>query len=98
MFIDKVVSMILVLNASSFAALPPLHQSVREIKAILESSEVIQKLGSGRTITNINHKRNFYIVTAEDCLLQVDIRYVSSPVIEPGPAKFNLEVGSVECH
>lgn len=83
---------------SAFAALPPFYQTAKEIKAILESSEVADKLGSGRAISSIVREGSNYLVTAGDCALDVQIVYVSPP--KPGfvgPAQFELHVGQVHC-
>ena len=89
---------LLTLSASVFAALPPYHQSVKEIKAILDSEDVASKLGSARAISSIVRDGTNYTVTTADCTLSVQITYVSPPRPDyVGSARFKLHVGEANC-
>lgn len=71
------------------AALPPLWQSVNEIKAILDDPELGVKLASGEMILKIKRsEEGWSIVTSRHYLA---VRVIPQPQTMPGPAKFKLE-------
>lgn len=83
-------TMLAILLASSsmaFAALPPLAQSEREIKAILDSHETYQLLGGAEPIDQIVRTENGYLLITAHKELLVDIHYLPAKI---GPAEFEL--------
>lgn len=78
-----------VFSAQSVCAiLPPLYQTSNEIKAILESKELGQKLGSGDVIQTIQKNESGYEIITNKHRLQVDVSYVSNK--GPGPAEYKF--------
>lgn len=82
----------LVFSSASFAALPPLYQSQRELMSVLQNNEVLEKLGSGSPIDGIIRNEKGYSVLSKGCTLQVDVIYLPLPDGMVGPAKYKLEV------
>ena len=85
--------MILILLASTtYAALPPLAQSTREIQAILADSQFYSSLGSAEMIKEIIRTEKGYLVVTQHYSMHVDIKYGghSEPRVI-GPARFELE-------
>jgi hypothetical protein len=79
-----------------FGALPPFHQSVRELKAVLEHPDVAKKMGVGRAINEIFRESDErYVVVSGKCILGVKIKYLRSEVV--GAAKFELKVEDLLC-
>lgn len=78
----------LILSQPTYALLPPLYQTANEIKSILESKELGQKLASGGPILNIQKNDKGYMLITNRQYLQVDIIYKHSHKI--GPAEFDL--------
>jgi hypothetical protein len=72
-----------------YAILPPLYQSVEEIKAILKDKRLSEVLSSSNTITNIIKIDNGYSIETEDSSVVVDVIYIPTKLL--GPAKFKLE-------
>lgn len=70
------------------AALPPLYQSLKEYKALIESPELSQQLGAAAVILNITRESNGFIVVSSRKTLLVDVVY--DPQDHAGPAKFHL--------
>lgn len=75
------------LNSLS-AALPPLFQGMREIKAIFDDPDTLKYLDSGDVITDIKKTETGYLITTNKKEVLVEIVYESSSV--PGPVKFHL--------
>jgi hypothetical protein len=82
------LAFVLLASSPISAALPPLAQSSREIKAILESRELYQILGGAEPIEQIARTENGYLVVTAHKELLVDIHYVASNKI--GPREFEL--------
>lgn len=76
------------LAINAFGALPPLYQSIREYKALIESPELSQ-LGSAEMIKEIQRDETGFTVLSERKTLHVDVVY--DPQDQPGPVKFHLE-------
>jgi len=81
---------LLFLAISGFAALPPLHQSVREIEALLSDSHLAQYLGNGERINNIMRTENGFLVATQNYLMDVEVHYNKNNHLV-GPAQFELE-------
>lgn len=71
------------------AALSPYYESMREYKALLDSPELTQQLGSGNAIEDIQRSEKGFLIKTTRQALQVDIVY--DPVDHPGPQKFHFQ-------
>lgn len=71
------------------AALPPLAESIAEIKAILNDPELIDSLGVADSIESIQRNDAGYLVVTRNKTLQIDLVFL--PAMRPGPAKFDLK-------
>jgi hypothetical protein len=79
----------LVLTPALHAVLPPLYQSADEIKAILNSEELEQRLTAGDVIMLIRKNDNGYTIISNKHQLQVDV--INQPSYRPGPTHFKLQ-------
>ena len=77
-----------------YAALPPVYESTREYKALLDSPQLTDKLGSGEMIKSIEKEENTFIVKSTKYVLKVDVVY--EPMAHPGPANFHLDFHNIE--
>jgi hypothetical protein len=82
------LAIMLASSSVACAALPPLAQSGREIKAILDSQETYTLLGGEEPIDQIVRTENGYLLITAHKQLLVDIRYL--PFKKIGPAEFEL--------
>ncbi len=73
---------------SAQAALPPVYQSTKEYRALLDSPKLTELLGSGEAIRSIARDEKGFIVQTTKYSLRVDVIY--DPMDHPGPAKFHL--------
>lgn len=92
---QKIIKSFLVLSAMSLAAfgniegaLPPIHQSIKEYKALIESPELSQQLGTGEGITEIQRVENGFVVKSFHKTLNVEVVYDQQD--RPGAVKFHL--------
>lgn len=76
------------------AALPPVYQSLKEFRALLDSPTLAQDLGSGESIRSIVRDDKGFIIKTTRYTLKVDVIY--DPQDHPGPAKFHLSFHNVE--
>lgn len=69
---------------------PPLYESAKEITAILNDSQLGEKLGSGEMILLIEKSPNdkSYLIWTNHHRLQVNVSYEA--LEHPGPAHFKL--------
>lgn len=74
---------------SSHALLPPLYESIKEYKALLNDPRFVDNLTSGETILDIRREHNNFEVITNQHKLNVKIVY--EPQGRPGPAQFHLE-------
>ena len=74
-------------------ALHPKYQTAREIRAILDSSELFEKLGN-EVIQGIRKTEGGYVIVTQSLEIQVDVNYLppSRPGIIGEPARFDLVV------
>lgn len=88
---EKVVSLLLALGltSSSFAALPPVYQSIREYNALLNSPELASHLTSGETISKIERHTDHFEVRTPQHKMDVLVVYEEQQSI--GPVEFHLE-------
>ncbi|MDE3045482.1 MAG: hypothetical protein KGJ02_02405 [Verrucomicrobiota bacterium] len=85
----KFLLLLFVAASALQAALPPLAQSTREIKAILSAPELHTLLGSAESIQSIRRTPTGYVLSTQHYLLQVDI-YYNQEQVRPGPVPFQL--------
>ena len=76
------------------AALPPLYSSLNEYKSLLNSQELISKLGSAEGIKDIQRTENSFLVTANKYKLRIDVVYDAQE--HPGPARFHFVFHDLE--
>jgi hypothetical protein len=92
----KTLLLSLLFIQSSFAALPPLWEGVKEIKAILENPQLGVSLQSGEEILKIKRIENGWLIITNKNRLPIKV--VPQPQTIPGPQKFELEFGKVTPH
>lgn len=78
--------------STTFAALPPLAQGVRELQALLSDSRFYESLGSAELIKDIIRTETGYLVLTQHYAMRVDLKYGGSNDQKwVGPAQFQLE-------
>lgn len=85
-------------TSAAMAALPPTAESMRRIKAVMDSREVYDKLGSVNWIVSVKETKTGYELASKKCTLQVSVMEVENP--EPkiiGPRKLEVKVGELKC-
>lgn len=83
-----VISLLFFLSAQPiYALLPPLYQSVTEIRSILENPELGQYLPQTQPILEIQKSRDGYLILTNQLQMQVEIQYLQQQ--RPGPQQFN---------
>lgn len=70
------------------AALPPFYQSLNEYKALLNSEELAQKLGSAESLRNIERTESGFQIKTTRYILIVDV--IHDPQEHPGPIPFHF--------
>jgi hypothetical protein len=70
------------------AALPPLYQGMKEIKAIFDDPDLLKYLTSADVIQDISKTEKGYLIKTNKQQLSVKVIYEASNV--PGPVKFHL--------
>ncbi len=84
--------MIFILLASTtFAALPPLAQSKRELQTLLSDNRFYESLGSAEFIQEIIHTDQGYLVVTQNYTMRVDVKYGCEDRKMIGPVPFELE-------
>lgn len=100
-FFSVLLLAVVLIPLQVMAALPPGAESLRRIKAIAESPEVFDRIGSADWVTGIKEgKDSHYIVTTKRCTLNVQINTTPLSQEEPklvGPDKLQVVVGSIKC-
>lgn len=71
-------------------------QSAKEIAAILQSPEVIEKIGAFGSITAVTRSGQYYDLTTDHCSLRVEVRYIGPPV-PCGPTAMEIIVDKPIC-
>ncbi len=74
---------------SLIAALPPLAQSSREMKAILSDKQLYETLTSGEPIEEIKREDGGYLVTTPKHTIWVEVQYRKTEG-KIGPVEFDL--------
>lgn len=78
--------------STTFAVLPPLAQSTREMQALLADSRFYDSLGSAEIVKDIIRTDKGYLVLTQNYALRVDVKYSGrSDDQRVGPAKFELD-------
>lgn len=72
----------------AFALLPPLAQSVSEMRALLSSPEISQNLKSSEKILQIQRTDSAFVITTNASQMTVEIDY--QPSSRPGPQEFKF--------
>ncbi len=72
----------------SYAALPPLYQGIREIKAIIEHQEFSENLGSHEVVMDIVRIEQGYLIITNYSHMIVEVVYL--PQEMSGPGQFEL--------
>jgi hypothetical protein len=85
----QITSLILA-SSHVLAALPPMAQSAREIRAILDDPHMHEQLGSAERIHEIVRNESGYLVKTDHYTLQVDVIYGGTER-RIGPIQFRLE-------
>lgn len=78
----------MIFTISAQAALPPVYQSTKEFRALLDSPKLTEIIGSAEPVKSIIRDDNGFIVTTNRHLLKVDVVYEA--MANAGPAKFHL--------
>jgi|GEM_PF-2592018 len=78
-------------TAQAMALLPPLYTSIDEVKAIVNSPELSQKLDSGESIIAVRRTRDGWVVITNKHVLSGQMETL--PADHPGPAQFQLKWG-----
>lgn len=71
------------------AVLPPLYESLKEYKALLEDPQLTKKLESGELIMDIERSDRMFTITTNKHTLDVNIVYDAQS--QPGPQNFHFE-------
>jgi hypothetical protein len=79
------------LASSTFAVLPPLAQSTREVQALLADGRFYDALGSAEQIKDIIRTDKGYLVLTENYAMRVDIKYGGGDKKIIGPLPFELQ-------
>ncbi len=74
--------------SQTFGALPPLYQSLKELKAVLESPELSNKLTSADYIEEIRRTDEGFLIKTNKHTIQAKL--VVEPQGMPGPTKFHV--------
>jgi len=83
------LALMVTVSLPTWALLPPLYQSVKEYKALLNDPRLEKTFASGEFIQSIERKESGFTVTTNKQILKVDIVYKKQRL--PGPAEFQLE-------
>lgn len=84
--------LILTIQLTIFASLPPLFEDIAEIQAILSDHRLNQLLESGESILEITKTKNGFLIKTNDHKLFAKVVY--KPINRPGPLKFDIEFGT----
>ncbi|MBS0288019.1 MAG: hypothetical protein JSR17_12025 [Proteobacteria bacterium] len=86
-------------STAAIAALPPTAESMRRIKAVMDSHDVYDKLGSVNWIVSVKQTQDGYELASEKCTLQVSVVEAEQSA-EPkiiGPRQLQVKVGEMKC-
>jgi hypothetical protein len=74
--------------STAYSILPPLYQSLEEIRAITQNQELQNYLPEGMPILEIKKVQTGYLLTTRDLQLFVEIKYL--PATGLGPQQFKM--------
>lgn len=84
-----IIMLALGLTSSSFAALPPIYQSIREYNALLNDPNLSSSFTPGETIAKIErHTDHFEVITEQH---KMDVMVIYDEPRNIGPVEFHLE-------
>lgn len=81
------LTLFLLVPSLSFAALSPLNQSIVELKQILESSEINERLPQEEAIQTIIHDKNIFLLQTKTTTWEVEVEYLTQRQVGPRPFK-----------
>lgn len=83
--------MFVLIASTTFAALPPLAQSTREMQALLSDGKFYESLGSAEQIKEIIRTDQGYLILTQNYVMRVDVKYGGGDRKIIGPIHFELE-------
>ncbi len=89
---------LLFFSQAAMAALPPTAESMRRIKAVMDSHEVYDKLGSVNWIKSVTQTKDGYLLKSDKCSLEVTV--TNGPQDPPGligPLPLVVKIGKMDC-
>lgn len=78
----------LLTHSMSYAALPPLYETLKEFKTLIEDPRLEHSFTSGDAIEKIERNEDGFTITSNKRTVHVKIAY--EPAMRPGPAKYKL--------
>jgi hypothetical protein len=75
--------------APSFAALPPIYQSLKELQMLVQDPRLAQQFKPGEMITCIQKDGDHFVVSSKQSEVIVGIVY--EQLEQPGPARFHFD-------
>ncbi len=93
----KYLIFFLLLSQAAFAALPPTAESMRRIKAVMESKEVYDKLGPVNWIKSVTETKDGYLLKSDKCSLEVTISNGQNKKGLIGPLPLEVKTQKLEC-
>lgn len=72
----------------AYAALPPLYETLKEFKSLINDPRLEENLTSADAIQKIERTDKGFVVTTNKRTMNVGIVY--EPALRPGPAKYKL--------
>lgn len=82
---------ILLISSFGFGALPPLAQSIRELKALVDDPRLYQSLGSAEVIEEISRTNGGYLVFTKNYSMHVGVTILRNHKERVGPVEFELQ-------
>lgn len=79
------------LASTTFGLLPPLSQSTRELRELINDPRLYENLGGSEIIQKIIRTENGYLVVTQNYEMAVDVHYQRREERRIGPAQFELE-------
>ncbi len=92
-----ILFLLLLVNTSAMAALPPTAESMRRIKAVMDSHDVYDKLGAVNWITSLKETKDGYELSSEKCTLSVTLVELEPETKIIGPRPLKVNVGEMKC-
>ena len=92
-----IIFLLLLWATPSFGVLAPYYERVREMKEVLESPDLYQRLGSSKPVDAIVKKEDGYQITTEECFLRVKLTYTHPVLPIAGPTPYKLQFGKLNC-